>query len=86
MNICKFWQFLGKILSCLLQLLVSVTTFFLEIMMLRYAFSEKQKYIEKINIIRIIALLIEIFAVFGNFSANFCLVHSSCWFYDQFLA
>ena len=56
MNICKFRQFLGKLSSCLLQLLVSMTLFFLEIMIVRYAFSEKQKYIEKFNSIRIIAL------------------------------
>ena len=43
MNICKIWQFLGKLLSCLLQLLVSMTTFFLEIMILRYTFSKKNK-------------------------------------------
>ena len=47
MNICKIWQFLGKLLSCLLQLLVSMTTFFLEIMILRYTFSKKNKNILK---------------------------------------
>ena len=47
MNICKFRQFLGKLLSCLLQLLVSMTTSFLEIMILRYTFSEKHKKILK---------------------------------------
>ena len=46
MNICKFWQFLGKLLS-LVQLLVSMITFFLEIMILRHAFSEKHKNILK---------------------------------------
>ena len=47
---CKFGLF------SLLQLLVSSITFFLEITILRYAFSEKQKYTENFNSIRIIAL------------------------------
>ena len=67
MNISKFQQFWGKLLSSLLQLLVSMTTFFLEIMILRYAFLEKQKYIERSNNIGVIALYFRIPAIFSSF-------------------
>ena len=58
----------------------SMTTFFLKIMVIRYAFSEKQKkYVEILNTIWIIAFCIGILSIFGNFGANICLVHSSLW-------
>ena len=48
---------------------------------------ETQKYVEILNNIWIITFYIEIFAIFGNFWAKFCLIHSSsCWFFDHFFA
>ena len=34
----------------------------------------------------VITLYIGILAVFGNFWPNFCLIPSSCWFYNHFFA
>ena len=47
---------MGKFLPCLLQLLVFMTIFLLEIMVLRYGSSEKQKNVERFNSIQNIVL------------------------------
>ena len=47
-------------------------------------FWETQKCVEILNNIWIITFYIGIFAIFNNFVGNFCLIHSSCWFYDHF--
>ena len=47
---------------------------------------ETQKYVEILNNNWIIIFYIGILAIFGNFKPHFCLIHSSCWFYDHFFA
>ena len=47
---------------------------------------QTQKYIEILNNIWVIISYIRILANFGNFWPNFCLIHSSRWFYDYFFA
>ena len=44
----------------------------------------KQKYVEILNNIWILTFYIGILAIFGNFWVNFCLIYSSCWFFDHF--
>ena len=68
----------------------SVTTSLLEIMVPRYAFSEKHKnmlkYRKIFEVLHFKLEYLQFLAIFGNFWANFCLIHSSCWFYDDFFA
>ena len=61
--------------------------FFLKkIMILRYAFSEKQKYVERFNSIRITALYLGVLATFSYLWAHFSLVHCSHWLSDCIFA
>ena len=48
--------------------------------------SMKQKYIEILNFTWIITFYVGILVIFGNFSANICLVHSTCWLFGCIFA
>lgn len=63
---------------CQFQQFCKFLSYFLQLL------AEKQKHVEIFDSIRIIALQIGIFVIFSNFLANFCLIHSSSWFYDHF--
>ena len=86
MSICKFWQFLGKFVLSTLVVGFYDLFFKKKIMILRYAFSEKQKYVERFNSIRITALYLGLLATFSYLWAHFSLVHCSHWLSDCIFA